>query len=91
MLPEDHKDHMAACPAGVPDLFNKTEGTAIGLIENGGWEANVNEVGNGPDCTEDTNDRVINQNPTDGFLAPGKTVTITMCRWTAPEEPPPDP
>jgi len=85
MLPEDHEEYMESCPAGVPNLFDKNEGTATNSIEGGGWEANVNEVGNGLDCTEDKNDKVINQNPAAGsFLAPGETVTFTMCRWTEP-------
>jgi len=89
MLPDDHKDHMARCPEGVPNVVGDTQGTATDRIVNGGWVVSVNEAGNGPDCTEDQNDRVINQRPAAGsFLVPDKTVTITICRWT---EPPPEP
>jgi len=92
MLPEDHEDHMARCPAGVPNLIGMREGAATDLIVDGGWVASVNGAGNGADCTEDTHNLVINQRPAaSSFLAPEKTITITMCRWTAPEEPPPDP
>jgi len=92
MLPDDHEDHMARCPAGVPDLIGMREGAATDLIVGGAWVASVNGAGNGPDCTEDTHNLVINQSPAaSSFLAPEKTITITMCRWTEPEEPPPDP
>jgi vancomycin resistance protein YoaR len=88
MLPEDHKDYMESCPDGVPDVIGWQQEQASNAIINGGWEVNVNEASNGLDCTENEDDSVINQNPTEGFLAPGETVTITMCRWTE-EEPPP--
>ena len=92
MLPEDHEDYMAGCPAGVPNVIGSNEGPATNQIEAGGWEVSVNSVQNGGTCTEGVDDKVINQNPTGGFLAPGETVTITMCRWDPPpEEPPADP
>ena len=87
-----HEDYMAGCPAGVPNVIGSNEGPATNQIEAGGWEVSVNSVQNGGTCTEGVDDKVINQNPTGGFLAPGETVTITMCRWDPPpEEPPADP
>ena len=87
-LPEDHEDHQHACPAGVPTLTGNTAAEAEATIKGREWDVEIVETGS---CEESQDGRVVAQSPDPGsFLAPGKTVTITVCRWQPPEPPPDD-
>ena len=87
-LPKDHEDYQATCPAGVPNLTGNTASEAEARIKGREWEVKIVETGS---CEESQDGRVVAQSPEPGsFLAPGKTVTITVCRWQPPEPPPED-
>jgi hypothetical protein len=85
-LPEDDPDYMPTCPSGVPNVIGKTQQGAVDAITAGGWETEVRTAANGShNCTDaGQSDKVTDQHPTGGFLAPEETVTVWVCQWTEP-------